>query len=86
MLYQTVPHADDFKGWSSSQLQVFLQHIVDLQKQAFDAAKEPHLIEEQRKRFAALLTRMDEVHDLTKSKNSEVRFKWLTVSCLSALA
>jgi len=65
------PSADDFKGWSSNQLVIFLQAIVDAQK---DAGPAP---------FAALLQRIDELHHLTQSRNAEVRFKWLT-ACVRA--
>ena len=66
---------DSIRGWDSAQIVILLEAIIDAQKKA-SAAGEPKDVAA----FAEKLQAIDRTFDFTLSKNSEVRFRWLTVS------
>lgn len=67
------PNANEIQGWDSAQVVILLEKIIDFQKVALsqgEAAKEA---------FAKRILAIDAAYNLTGSKNSEIRFRWLTL-------
>ena len=64
----------ELKGWDSAQVVIFLDKLIEMQREAINAGK--------RGEFGQKLQAMDEKLKLTESKNCELRFRWLTVSIL----
>jgi len=75
---------EDISKWSSSQLVVFLKKITSLQTAAFEKVSgDAAALAAEKARWATILARIGEAHKFRDSKNSEVRFAWLT-PCIRA--
>lgn len=66
---------DSIKGWDSAQIVILLEAIIDAQKKASASGDKAQVAA-----FADRLQAIDKTFEFTLSKNSEVRFRWLTVS------
>ncbi|RYH25594.1 hypothetical protein EON65_15420 [archaeon] len=60
---------DDMKGWSSHQIQIFLEEFIN------------HTLPEGTNYSLELLNKMDAAYNFTSSHNSEIMFRWQTL-CL----
>ena len=63
--------ADSIKGWDSAQIVILLESLISAQAKALAADKGAS--------FQARLEAIDSIFHFTSSRNSEVRFRWLTL-------
>jgi leukotriene-A4 hydrolase len=68
------PKKDDLKGWDSAQIVILLEKMIELQKAALAKG------EDAKKTLGDQLKNIDSVYGFTGSKNSEIRFRWLTLA------
>jgi leukotriene-A4 hydrolase len=66
--------SDALNGWDSAQIVILLERIITAQKETAD-----------KKAFGDRLAVIDKIFNFTESKNSEIRFRWLTVSGIKPL-
>jgi len=68
--------------WTANQILVFLERLSDIQAEEYKQAndKELSVVHE---RWSKKLNAMDKLYHLTDTKNSEIRFRWLSM-CVQA--
>lgn len=65
--------ADAIKGWDSAQVVILLERVLTLQREALANGEDATAA------FGARLGAIDALFHFTASKNSEIRFRWLTL-------
>lgn len=65
--------AEAIKGWDSAQVVILLEALISAQSKALSAG------EEAKAAFAARIEAIDSIFAFTASRNSEIRFRWLTL-------
>jgi len=73
--------AVDIADWSSHQIMVFLIKIEVLQKDYYHSRKPVTMTH--REQFKSILEAIDAIYKFSETRNSEIRFWWLTV-CIRA--
>jgi leukotriene-A4 hydrolase len=62
------PQGSDIEGWNAAQIVIFLEDLQELQKKSADSAQ-----------FRPILDNLESGFHFSASKNSEIRFRWLTL-------
>ncbi len=71
--------AEALQGWDSAQIVILLERFISKQKESQEQMGSNEEQAERKKSFGEKLQRVDKVFNFTQSKNSEIRFRWLTV-------
>jgi len=71
-----VVEASEARKWDTSQTVVFLDKLEDIQMEVIDTAKKDNREQKEKEKFKALLSELDAKCAFSKSKNSEICFRW----------
>jgi leukotriene-A4 hydrolase len=76
------PTTDDIKGWSSTQMVVFLEKMQEIQSEQLSKAEDGK-VDEINATQAGIFAKLDEALKISVTRNTEIRFRWLTL-CVKA--